>query len=73
MYEHGRGVPQDSTEAARWYRLASDQRHATAQCILGGMYDNGTGVPKDHTEAARWYRLTTDQGHIGGQFNLALL
>jgi len=27
MYDNGRGVPQDDTEAVRWYRLAADQRH----------------------------------------------
>ena len=26
MYDTGRGVPQDATEAVRWYRLAADQR-----------------------------------------------
>ena len=26
MYDNGRGVPEDATEAVRWYRLAADQR-----------------------------------------------
>jgi TPR repeat protein len=25
MYEYGRGVPQDYTQAMRWYRQAADQ------------------------------------------------
>ena len=31
MYDSGRGVPQDATEAIRWYRLAADQGFADAQ------------------------------------------
>ena len=27
MYGNGQGVPQDGTEAVRWYRLAADVRH----------------------------------------------
>ena len=35
MYERGNGVPQDYTEAARWYRLAADDGDDAAQCNLG--------------------------------------
>ncbi|MBN4047960.1 SEL1-like repeat protein [bacterium AH-315-O15] len=28
MYENGEGVPEDYTEAVRWYRLAADQGRA---------------------------------------------
>jgi TPR repeat protein len=31
MYSTGEGVPQDDTEAGRWYRLAADQGLAEAQ------------------------------------------
>ena len=27
LYEHGYGVPQDSTQAAIWYRKAADSGH----------------------------------------------
>ena len=30
-FENGEGVPQDYTEAIRWYRLAADQGHGKAQ------------------------------------------
>jgi len=56
-YQFGAGVPEDDTEAARWYRLAADQGDTRAQFTVGDMYDNGDGVPKDFAEAARWYRL----------------
>lgn len=41
MYDNGEGVPQDDSEAAKWFRLAADQGDADAQYNLGIMYDNG--------------------------------
>ena len=66
----GEGVPEDDTEAVRWYRLAAEQGHARAQYNLGAraqynlgvMYANGEGVPEDDAEAVRWYRLAAEQG-----------
>ena len=37
-YAIGEGVPQDATEAVRWYRLAADQGNAEGQNFLGAMY-----------------------------------
>jgi TPR repeat protein len=59
MYEHGRGVPQDETEAVRWYRLAANQGFAVAQSNLGVMYRNGRGVPQDDVAAHMWLDLAT--------------
>jgi TPR repeat protein len=73
MYEKGRGVLQDDTEAVRWYRLAADQGNATAQTNLGYMYVTGRGVPRDYAEAVRWYRLAADQGNATAQTNLGVL
>ncbi len=30
MYAQGQGAPQNYTEAAKWFRLAADQKEATA-------------------------------------------
>jgi uncharacterized protein len=35
MYERGRGVRRDSTEALKWYRLAADQGYAKHSAISG--------------------------------------
>ena len=43
MYHLGRGVPEDDTEAVRWYHLAADQGHTSVQLRLGVMYLNGWG------------------------------
>ncbi len=57
MHAKGRGVPQgDAEAAARWYRKAADQGHASAQFNLGSMYERGRGVPQDDAAALKWYR-----------------
>ena len=73
MYDTGAGVPQDDTEAVRWFRLAADQGNASAQVNLGVMYDTGAGVPQDDTEAVRWFRLAADQGVASAQYNLGFM
>ncbi len=73
LYGEGLGVPQDYTEAVRWYRKAADQGEAYAQNKLGNRYRLGQGVPQDHVEAVTWYRLAAEQGHAGAQNNLGVM
>ena len=35
MYSDGEYVAQDEEEAAKWLRLATEQGHVAAQCMLG--------------------------------------
>ena len=56
-YVTGEGVPQDYTEALKWYRLAAAQGDALAQYHLGLMYAKGYGVPQNHIEAHKWFNL----------------
>ena len=37
MYLTGKGVPQDYTEAAKWFRMAAEQGDGRAQFNLGWM------------------------------------
>src|SRR5436309_7507068 len=55
-YYHGRDVPKDDSEAAKWFRVAAERGHYRAQCWLGYFYTVGRGVPQDRKEADRWYR-----------------
>ena len=73
MYDYGRGVPQDTAEAAKWYRLAANQGDANAQYNLGATYENGRGVPQDYAEAVKWYRLAADQGLALAQYRLGVM
>lgn len=59
MFETGRGVPQNYTEAAMWYRRAAEQGESLAQYSLGLLYDRGQGVPRDIVEASKWLNLST--------------
>ena len=61
MYARGLGVPQDYAEAVRWYRLAADQGHASAQVGLGSMYINGEGVPQSYVQAHMWHNLVASR------------
>ncbi len=66
-YARGLGVPEDDTEAVRWYRLAAEQGHAESQWLLGIMYDKGDGVPEDDVLAYMWFNLSGVQGHVSAQ------
>ena len=70
MYDKGQGVPQDYTEAVKWYLKAAKKGNARAQTNLGLMYYKGRGVPQDYAEAAKWYRKAADQGRVDAQFAL---
>ena len=60
-YSKGEGVPQDSTQAAAWFRKAAEQRgDADVQYNLGLAYANGKGVRKDATQKAAWYRKAAE-------------
>jgi uncharacterized protein len=61
----GHGVPRDSKEAVKWYRLAAEQGNSKAQYNLGGMYVfNHKGVLQDYKEAVRWWRKSAEQGYL---------
>ena len=72
MYAYGDGLPQDDTEAVKWFRLAADQEHVSAQFNLGVSYADGRGVPQDDIEAVKWFRLAADQGYATAQARLGL-
>lgn len=70
MYDDGKGVEQDSAQAAQWYRRAAENGMAAAQCNLAGMYETGDGVPTDYIQAKKWYRLAAEQGDKEAQRRL---
>jgi len=71
-YVLGKGVPQNYTEAVKWYRLAAEQGHADAQYFMGLAYSNGEEVTRDYKEAAKWWELAAEQGISKAQFNLGV-
>ena len=65
MYDQGRGVPQNNTEAVKWVRLAAEQGEAAAQFGMGAMYLSGRGVPEDIVYAYAWFNLAAARGEKG--------
>lgn len=59
MYVEGRGVPQDYSEALKWFRLAAEQGEADAQCVVANLYVRGEGVQQDYVQAHMWFNLAS--------------
>ena len=70
LHEQGHGVPQNFTEAAKWYQMAARMNLANAQCNLGQLYASGRGVPLNTAAATEWYAKAAQQGHPRSQFLL---
>jgi TPR repeat protein len=73
MYREGKGVQQDNTQAAAWYRKAADQGDAAAQFNLGLMYLHGEGVQQDFKQALAWCQRAADQGMAKAQCCLGVM
>lgn len=72
-YRTGTGVPENMSEALRWYRAAAELGLADAQNNLGAMYLAGMGTEKNPVEAVYWYQKAAEQEQMHAQFNLAML
>ena len=72
LYETGRGVAKDYSEARRWYERAAEKGDADAMSYLGGMYHDGEGVPKDYAAARRWYEQAAALGERRGRCSAEL-
>lgn len=70
MYLCGRNVPEDNSEALKWFSMAAGQQNAEAQNCLGEMYQYGYGVSHNDVEAVKWYQKAVNGGSANGQFRL---
>ena len=61
-YATGEDVPQDYTEAVRWFSMAAEQGHIVSQATLGAYYWAGRGVPQDLVKAYFWSVLAQAGG-----------
>ena len=73
IYENGIGVERNYAEAAKWYRLASDNGRISATYKLGLCYEEGRGVQKDLNEARRLYEIAAKRNVKEAQQKLASL
>ena len=74
-YAAGKGVGQDYSQAADWYRKAAEQGSIPGQLHLAALYRDGGGkrFARDMVQAAAWYRKAAEQGDVGAQATLGVL
>jgi putative methionine-R-sulfoxide reductase with GAF domain len=72
-YATGEEVPQDYSEAVRWFSMAAEQGHIAAQATLGAYYWVGRGVPEDLVKAYFWSVLAQAGGDEASKYRVALL
>jgi TPR repeat protein len=63
------GIPEDSVEATRWYRLAAEKGNEEALCFMGKMCEDSG----DFSEAMDWYQLAAEKGNAGAMFNIGMM
>ncbi len=73
LYDHGLGVDEDDSEAARWYQRAADQGLPLAMRNLASMYAGGHGLPYDKDQAEYWYEKAAQAGDEKAAQRLAAL
>jgi len=72
-YWTGDQVPQDYSQAVRWFSLAAEQGNVAAQAMLGNCYWAGRGVPPDPVRAYFWSVLAQAAGDEASKSRVALL
>lgn len=71
MYLYGHGVPQDYSEAVRWFRSGADRGDAASEYGVGYMLDKGNGVQQDFAQALSWYQKAAKQNSAAAQCGIA--
>ena len=72
-YATGEDVPQDYTEAVRWFSMAAEQGHIVSQATLGAYYWAGRGVPQDLVKAYFWSVLAKAGGDEASKYRVSVL
>jgi len=60
-YLMGRGVAQDTAQAAHWFERSAQGGDSGGQYWFGRCLESGKGVDQDLSEALRWYAEATEQ------------
>lgn len=69
IYSRGLGVPQDLTQAARWYEAAASSGSAEAQFRYAMILLDGTAVAQDVAKARDLMKAAADHGLPLAQYN----
>lgn len=71
----GQGVVKNEANAARLFRIASQQKLHEAEYNLGTLYDQGQGVEQDYETARDWYESAAEAryGDSDAEYRLGIL
>lgn len=67
IYYEGSEVPQNYSEAFKWFQKSANNNYSKAQYNLGQLYRQGKGIKQDYQEAAKWYLKAAKQGYSPAQ------
>ena len=70
LFERGRGVSRNESEAAMWYTKAGDGGDRDAMLRIAMAYERGRGVKKDGSTALGWYTRAANAGLADAQFTV---
>lgn len=73
MHEWGNGVPQNNSQALKWYKRSAERFHKDAQNNLGALYSKGEGTEQDFVEALKWFIISAQNGSEEGQKNIRIV
>ena len=74
IYFNGEGVPKDTLEGIKWYKLSAEKTgNSILEYTLGEIYHLGIGVLYDDKEAVQWYKLSAEKGYHLAQFKLSTM
>jgi hypothetical protein len=66
-------VPQDNSQALKWYKRSAELFHKDAQNNLGALYSKGEGTEQNFVEALKWFLISAENRSEGGQKNIRIL
>ena len=73
MHEWGNGMPQDNSQALKWYKRSAEHFHKDAQNNLGALYSKGEGTKQDFVEALKWIIISAQNGSEAGEKNIRIV
>jgi TPR repeat protein len=73
LYLRGRSVERNPSEAARWFRRATENGNTAGEVEYAILLFNGEGVQKNEVLAARYFRRAAGRGNAIAQNRLARL
>ena len=70
MYEKGKGIEADSTEAFKWYVKSAGKGNKKSAYKVGLFYYKGRAVAKDYKKARTWFTKSADKHYARAEYYL---